>query len=254
MAAVSRVAIFLDIDGVLCTHPNRLNQVERNRHEMKWTKVQEELESDRANRENYSQTDLSLLSSAITAGYFLDPGALQNLYAMIQKISRFAEPVIVITSSYRELCTSEDFKKRVFGNYPWLADRIIGTTAEKEGLYKLRQKKSIHPPGETPHELYRKSYNGMNINYSRGREIEGWLVQNRERFHVQNYVVLDDCCHGRFEISDLHPDNFVEINGQHLLTREMASRAVKIAGKPFKSQTSHWAEGPGDAHDGRGKV
>lgn len=123
-----------------------------------------------------------------------DPDSMQHLHKLIEDIiEQTKEEVgVVLSSSWRTGYSLEElqdlFKQHTFSNY--LIDK-------------------------TPN-LYSKS---------RGEEIAQWLEENKERYKVSRFVILDDCDSG---LSKNFPEAYVEFDPRKLFTAQEHQQALNI--------------------------
>lgn len=166
------IVIFLDIDGVL------LDLWKRN--------TAYGYLVQRYNEQNIepSKRDFSSAAYDKMRVELFDELALKRLDSLIDAIERRGEKVgIVISSAWRENLSVDQLKELFKYKF---AEKIIGKTADR---IKVQD-----------HEISFREY------LDRGEEIDVWLQQNKEKWDVSNFIILDD---DDDAISELFPDNFV---------------------------------------------
>jgi len=63
----------------------------------------------------------------------------------------------------------------------------------------------------------------------RGEEIQKWLDDNKEKYDVESYVIIDD--DSSYDIREFHPDNCVEPIFKTGFTEELLEEALNILNK-----------------------
>lgn len=123
------------------------------------------------------QFDFSSKACDAEAVNLFDKSSLENLNSLIEIMEKSGEIVgIVISSSWKQNRSVDDLKK-LFLQY-FFSKKIIDKTAD--GLHDTR-----------------------------GEEIAAWLHENREKFNVSNFIILDDVDEN---LSKLFNKNFIKCN------------------------------------------
>lgn len=128
------------------------------------------------------------LEWAIAHSHLLDKRAVSMLNALLLRLNKICRVRIVISSSWREHGTENDVINAMFKSQPF-SRFIIGRTPIS--------------------------------NKNRGKQIQEWLSSNR----VDRYAILDD---SDDHISNLHPNNLIEIDTSYLLSRLDIIKAYSI--------------------------
>lgn len=175
------IVIFLDIDGVLLVEaikfeyggiPSRLEK----------RYIEQGLPKEKF--------DLSAKACDAEAVNLFYKSALENLNALITFIEKSGESAgIVISSSWRQDRSVSELKKLFFQHS--FSNKIIDKTADN--IYIVDRDIDFE------HSL------------NRGEEIEIWLQENREKYNVSNFVILDDVDSG---IKELFKQNFIKCDNE----------------------------------------
>jgi hypothetical protein len=157
--------------------------------------------------------EYTALQWRIAASHFLQQSALENLEQLIQKVSAVSPVSIVLTSAWRLDGNSDEIKSQMFANSSF-SKFIIDKTPDEDWWRRRKGEEELSP-------IALEKY-GFSLR-TRGSEIDYWLRENWEKWHIQNFVILDDCDNG---ISKLFPDQFVEV--RRLLSEMDIERAYDI--------------------------
>ncbi len=198
--------IFLDSDGVIMG-----NRTSPDAHERIQKKIEELFGERGGNCRNYTPLEWRIAQS-----HFFSPKALANLDKLIERVSKVARVVIVISSGWRNHGTVEEIKDRMFAVAAF-SKLIIDKIPDEDDL---RVKK-----GEIPLAPIAKEKYGIDLT-TRGGQIEFWLRENWEKYHIKSFAILDDDDNG---ISSRFPRNFVHIKSYELFSEANAEKAYAIS-------------------------
>jgi len=200
------VVIFLDIDGVLigtrdvdplCTSI--------------WQKLVELFgERDGGYR------DYTALEWRIAASYFLSRSAVENLEKLIERVSEVDQVAIVLSSAWRLDGTVDEIKNQMFPIESF-SRQIIDKTPDDDWWRSRKGEETLSPRAL---EKY-----GFSLE-TRGSQIDYWFLENREKWDIKNFVILDDVDDG---LSAKYPHHFVEVN--RLLSESEVEKAYEILTK-----------------------
>ena len=199
--------IFLDIDGVL---------IEARDLDPLPTLIRQKLVELFGPKDDQYR-EYTALQWRIAASHFLQQSAVENLEKLIQKICVVSPVAIVLSSAWRLDGSSDEIKAQMFATSSF-SRFIIDKTPDEDWWRRRKGEEELSP-------IALEKY-GFPLR-TRGSEIDYWLRENREKWHIQNFVILDDYDNG---ISKLFPDQFVEV--RRLLSEMDIERAYDILTKP----------------------
>lgn len=199
--------IFLDIDGVLIGARD-LDPLS--------TRIRQKLVELFGLKEE-SYRGYTELQWRIAASHFLDECAVENLEKLIQRVNEVSSVAIVLSSAWRLDGTTDEIKNQMFKGASF-APFIIDKTPDEDWWRRRNGEEELSP-------VALKKY-GFPLR-TRGSEINYWLLENREKWNIQNFVILDDVDYG---ISERYPDHFVEVC--RMLSEEDAEKAYDILTRP----------------------
>ncbi len=153
----------------------------------------------------------------IAASHFLDECAVKNLEKLIQRVNDVSSVAIVLSSAWRLDGTADEIKNQMFRGASF-APFIIDKTPDEDWWRRRNGEEELSPDAL-------KKY-GFALR-TRGSEINYWLLENREKWNIQNFVILDDVDYG---ISERYPDHFVEVCW--LLSEADVEKAYDILTRP----------------------
>lgn len=192
------VVIFLDIDGVLYNNEKKGN-----------------LSADNAmkrHRELGIQGRITRNEWDESAAHLFDRQAINELDQLITTIELNFGPVgIVISSDWRRLRSTEELRELLKEHS--FSQKIIDKTIDDS------------------HALFNYLYSDL----KRGEQIELWLQDNRHRFNIGNYIIIDDV---DLSISPLF-NQFIHCNNDRLFTSENRHAALYMLSKSNQDATVH---------------
>ncbi len=131
-SSIKRVAIFLDIDGVLIDNEwDKATTAKVARDVPKFWKLYRKLPVPT----DHAQT----LTFRRAAARHFSPDAVRNLRELVAKVEKTAKVVFVISSDWRKTFSKEELKQYVFTNYKWLSDRIIDKIPDEPAISRGEQ-------------------------------------------------------------------------------------------------------------------
>ncbi len=126
---IQRVAIFLDIDGVLIQNQwDHSINAKINKHALSIWKKYKDLPIEPEHAKN--------LAFRRAAARCFSPDAMMQLRRLVQKVSN---AVIIISSDWRKTFSTEDLKRYVFADHRWLSDKIVDKIPDEPGLPRGEQ-------------------------------------------------------------------------------------------------------------------
>ena len=199
--------IFLDIDGVL---------IEARDLDPLPTLIRQKLVELFGPKDDQYR-EYTALQWRIAASHFLQQAAVENLEKLIQQVSAMSSVAIVLSSAWRLDGSSDEIKNQMFATRSF-SRFIIDKTPDEDWWRRRKGEEELSP-------IALEKY-GFPLR-TRGSEIDYWLRENWEKWHIQNFVIFDDCDNG---ISKLFPDQFVEV--RRLLSEMEIERAYDILTRP----------------------
>lgn len=155
----------------------------------------------------------SELQWRIAASYFLDSAAVERLERLIRLASDQMEVVIVLSSSWRMDGDLSQIQSQMFAGREF-AKWIVDKTPDEDWWRRRRGEEALSP-------VCLAKY-GFPLG-TRGAEIDFWLRENREKWDIEGFVILDDWDSG---ISKRFSDRFVKV--ESVLTEEDVEKAYRI--------------------------
>lgn len=209
--------IFLDIDGVMIERDVSSIVFDRLDWFHKWIPT----------------TDVQ--RKAIVTNYF-PKTSIENLEALIAKVSQIGKVRIVLISDWRNGLTVEDMRNRVFSDFSF-AKNIISKTPECDS-FRVAQGK--HPLSSKAMGKYGfRMEDGRGVE-NRARQIEFWLRETRDKLNIKSFVIIDDTDSG---MSRLFPKQFVQVDDVFTDADSKAAYEILTQGsfseKTLPSDTRH---------------
>lgn len=153
MGMIQRVAIFLDIDGVLIQNQwGSSTNAKIKKHALAIWKQYKELPIENEHAKN--------LAFRRAAARCFSKDAMMRLRLLVQKVSN---AVIIISSDWRKTFSTEDLKKYVFADpaLRWLSDKVIDKLPDAPDV-------------------------------PRGEQIAAWMKEHGAEWNIGNYGIFDD--------------------------------------------------------------
>lgn len=184
-------------------------------------KVRERLRERFGEKPGYSDLEWRIVKNE-----FLFEPAVANFEHFIQTAQKVGRVGIVLFGGWAEDGTVEDLKNRVFPNRAF-SKLIIDKTADDDCLRKGRSEALLSP---LAHKKYKLSL-GSHASY-----IKFWLLENREKFNVKNFVVI---CANDIVVPKHFPNHSVVLDETALLSKSDATKAYQIlVGRPYNFERS----------------